>query len=123
MGALPVTLIDVPVPCTFDFNVAMTKYVYGLDDGELPTSLLFSGTVFTPESGASGCADSVGSRGELSRSSSRLEGDDGPLLSECRRGSNCDATSSNGCTSSGRARNSDMEQTVERMLEVAEVKS
>jgi hypothetical protein len=39
-------LVDVPVPCTFDFNVAMTKYVYGLQDGELPTSFLFSGTVF-----------------------------------------------------------------------------
>ena len=40
------TLIDFPVPCTFDFNIAMTKYIYGLDSGELPTSLLFSGTVF-----------------------------------------------------------------------------
>jgi hypothetical protein len=40
------TLIDLPVPCTFDFNVAMTKYIYGLEGGELPTSLLFSGTVF-----------------------------------------------------------------------------
>jgi hypothetical protein len=40
------TLIDFPVPCTFDFNVAMTKYIYGLEGGELPTSLLFSGTVF-----------------------------------------------------------------------------
>jgi uncharacterized protein DUF6084 len=40
------TLIDLPVPCTFDFNVAMTKYIYGLDNGELPTSLLFSGTIF-----------------------------------------------------------------------------
>ena len=40
------TVIDVPVPCTFDFNVAVTKYVYGLDNGEIPTSLLFSGTVF-----------------------------------------------------------------------------
>lgn len=39
-------VIDVPVPCTFDFNVAMTKYVYGLEGGELPTTLLFSGTVF-----------------------------------------------------------------------------
>lgn len=39
-------VIDVPVPCTFDFNVAITKYIYGLEDGELPTSLLFSGTVF-----------------------------------------------------------------------------
>lgn len=40
------TLVDVPVPCTFDFNVAVTKYIYGLEEGELPTSLLFSGTVF-----------------------------------------------------------------------------
>jgi Family of unknown function (DUF6084) len=40
------TLIDVPVPCTFDFNVAVTKYIYGLENGELPTTLLFSGTVF-----------------------------------------------------------------------------
>jgi Family of unknown function (DUF6084) len=40
------TSVSVPVPCTFDFNVAMTKYVYGLENGELPTSLLFSGTIF-----------------------------------------------------------------------------
>jgi hypothetical protein len=40
------TVIDLPVPCTFDFNVAMTKYIYGLEGGEVPTSLLFSGTVF-----------------------------------------------------------------------------
>ena len=47
------TVIDVPVPCTFDFNVAMTKYIYGLDAGELPTSLLFSGTVFYAAMGKS----------------------------------------------------------------------
>jgi len=40
------TVIEVPVPCTFDFNVAITKYIYGLENGELPTSLLFSGTIF-----------------------------------------------------------------------------
>lgn len=40
------TVIDLPVTCTFDFNVAITKYVYGLEDGELPLSFLFSGTVF-----------------------------------------------------------------------------
>jgi len=34
------------VPCTFDFNVAVTKYIYGLENGDLPTTLLFSGTVF-----------------------------------------------------------------------------
>jgi hypothetical protein len=40
------TIIEVPVPCTFDFNVAMTKYIYGLEDGDLPVTFLFSGTVF-----------------------------------------------------------------------------
>ena len=46
------TLVEIPVPCTFDFNVAVTKYIYGLENGELPTTLLFSGTVFY--AGASG---------------------------------------------------------------------
>ena len=40
------TVFDVPVPCTFDFNVAITKYIYGLDAGEIPVTLLFSGTIF-----------------------------------------------------------------------------
>ncbi len=40
------TVVEIPVPCTFDFNVAVTKYIYGLRDGDLPVSLLFSGTVF-----------------------------------------------------------------------------
>ena len=30
----------------FDFNVAATKYFYGLEGGEVPLTLLFSGTVF-----------------------------------------------------------------------------
>jgi len=40
------TVTDVPVPCTFDFNVAATKYFDGLTDGEVPICLQFSGTVF-----------------------------------------------------------------------------
>jgi len=39
-------LLDLPVPCTFDFNVAAAKYFYGLDDGEVPVLLLFSGSIF-----------------------------------------------------------------------------
>jgi hypothetical protein len=35
-----------PVQCSFDFNVAATKYFDGLRGGEVPVSLLFSGTVF-----------------------------------------------------------------------------
>ena len=40
------TVIDLPVPCSFDFNVAVTKYIHGLEEGDLPVSLLFSGTIF-----------------------------------------------------------------------------
>ena len=40
------TLVELPVPCTFDFNVAATKYFAGLEDGEVPLLMLFSGTVF-----------------------------------------------------------------------------
>ena len=40
------TEVDLPVPCTFDFNVAITKYFSGLTDGEIPLCLQFSGTVF-----------------------------------------------------------------------------
>jgi hypothetical protein len=39
-------VVDLPVPCTFDFNVAAAKYLAGLEDGEAPLNLLFSGTVF-----------------------------------------------------------------------------
>jgi hypothetical protein len=40
------TVVDLPVPCTFDFNVAATRYFHALEEGEVPLSLLFSGTVF-----------------------------------------------------------------------------
>ena len=45
------TSVDLPVPCSFDFNVAATKYFHALENGEVPLSLLFSGTIFY-ESGA-----------------------------------------------------------------------
>ena len=40
------TVVDLQVPCSFDFNVAATKYFEGLTDGEIPLNMLFSGTVF-----------------------------------------------------------------------------
>jgi hypothetical protein len=40
------TVADLPVPCTFDFNVAATKYFHGLTTGDLPLCFQFSGTVF-----------------------------------------------------------------------------
>jgi uncharacterized protein DUF6084 len=40
------TVVDLPVPCTFDFNIAATKYFEGLEDGVVPLNLMFSGTIF-----------------------------------------------------------------------------
>jgi hypothetical protein len=40
------TTVDLPVPCTFDFNIAATKYFAGLEDGLVPLILMFSGTTF-----------------------------------------------------------------------------
>lgn len=40
------TVADLQVPCTFDFNVAATKYFHGVAEGDIPLNLLFSGTVF-----------------------------------------------------------------------------
>ena len=37
---------DLPVACTYDFNVAATKYFYALEEGEIPLDFLFSGSVF-----------------------------------------------------------------------------
>jgi hypothetical protein len=39
-------LADIPVPCSFDFNIAATKYFYGVTGGDLPLCFQFSGTVF-----------------------------------------------------------------------------
>jgi Family of unknown function (DUF6084) len=40
------TLCDLLVPCTFDFNIAVTKYFEGLSSGEIPLHAMFSGTIF-----------------------------------------------------------------------------
>lgn len=40
------TILGLNVPCTFDINVAATKYFSGLEEGEAPLLLLFSGTIF-----------------------------------------------------------------------------
>src|SRR5690606_30640208 len=40
------TEIDVPVPCTYDFEVGAAKYVHALSGGEIPMLVLFSGTIF-----------------------------------------------------------------------------
>jgi len=40
------TEATLPMPCTFDLNVAATKYFHALDGGDVPLLFLFSGTVF-----------------------------------------------------------------------------
>ena len=38
--------VDLPLPCSYDFNIAATRYFHGLEHGEVPVSLLFSGSIF-----------------------------------------------------------------------------
>ena len=45
------TVVDLPVPCTFDFNVAATKYFAALEEGDVPLNLMFSGTIFYEPAG------------------------------------------------------------------------
>lgn len=48
------TEVDIPIPCTYDFEIASSKYFDALEDGEAPLLLLFSGMLFSKaESGFS----------------------------------------------------------------------
>jgi hypothetical protein len=38
--------VDLPVPCTYDLEVAAAKYFHALEGDAIPTLFLFSGTVF-----------------------------------------------------------------------------
>jgi hypothetical protein len=44
------TSADLELPCSFDFNLAATKYFHALESGEIPLTVMFSGTVFYAES-------------------------------------------------------------------------
>jgi hypothetical protein len=50
-GFTGTTEIDLPVPCTYDFEVAAAKYLHSIGDGEVPIVVLFSGTVFSYRDG------------------------------------------------------------------------
>jgi hypothetical protein len=41
--------VDLELACSFDFNVAATKYFHALEAGEVPLTVMFSGTVFYAE--------------------------------------------------------------------------
>jgi hypothetical protein len=40
------TLVDLQVPCSYDFCLAATKYFAALEEGDIPLCFLFSGTIF-----------------------------------------------------------------------------
>ena len=40
------TAVKLPVPTSFDLSLAATKYFFALDDGEVPLTFQFSGTIF-----------------------------------------------------------------------------
>jgi Family of unknown function (DUF6084) len=40
------TTVDLPVSCTYDFEVVSAKYFSALEDGVVPLTFLFSGTIF-----------------------------------------------------------------------------
>ncbi|MGH3397522.1 MAG: DUF6084 family protein [Streptosporangiaceae bacterium] len=45
------TDLDLPIPLTYDMEIGATRYFAGLEDGEVPLLLLFSGTVFGTSDG------------------------------------------------------------------------
>ncbi len=46
-GFTGATEVDLPLPCTYDLEVAGSKYLHALRDEGVPLVFLFSGTVFT----------------------------------------------------------------------------
>lgn len=46
------TKVDLPLACSYDLEVAASKYLHALRDGSVPLRLLFSGTAFTGPPGA-----------------------------------------------------------------------
>ena len=43
------TIVELPVTCTYDFNVLAGRYFYALEGDDVPLLLLFSGTIFFRE--------------------------------------------------------------------------
>ena len=46
-GFAGATVAALDVPCTYDFEVAASKYLHALRDGAVPLQFLFSGTIFS----------------------------------------------------------------------------
>ena len=75
------TDVDLPLPCTYDFEVVAARYLDALRDGEVPLELLFSGTVFyTGEQGRLQTAQIAWDLEAEYRLPVSSGGDHGPLL-------------------------------------------
>ncbi len=46
-GFTGVTEADLPLPCTYDFDVIGSRFLHSLGEGSVPLNLMFSGTIFT----------------------------------------------------------------------------
>jgi len=57
--------VELPVVCTYDFEVAAAKYLHALDDGTVPAVALFAGTVFSKD-GAGFVAEPISWQAEAS---------------------------------------------------------
>ena len=60
-GFTGVTQVDLPLECTYDFEVTATKYFHALRDGKIPLQFLFSGTVSPGEKDFAVRSSAVGS--------------------------------------------------------------
>lgn len=45
-GFTGLTEVDLPLPCTYDFEVIGSRYLHAVTGGTVPLSLMFSGTIF-----------------------------------------------------------------------------
>jgi hypothetical protein len=45
------TVVELQVPCSYDFEVTAAKYLSALEDGEVPLEFLFGGAVFYTDGG------------------------------------------------------------------------
>ncbi len=67
--------VDLPVECTYDFEVAGAKYMHSLSEGDIPLVLLFSGTSLHPGPvGLLGRTNRVGARVPVPPPGTGMEG-------------------------------------------------
>lgn len=78
------TEIDMAVPCTYDMDIAATRYFTALDDGEAPLLMLFSGTAFTGAAWLPRRTRPVGPRSGVPDAGAGVAGDDRAALPRLR---------------------------------------